>query len=58
MELLITPLQNGAVDNTDSTTLLSVAQIPDDIGKLKKQYRNIPLFKVLLSNVQYIDISL
>ena len=52
------PLQNGAVDNTDSATLLSVAQIPDDIGKLKKQYRNIPLFKVLLFNAQYIDISI
>ena len=41
------PQQNGVIDNRDTTNLLSVAQNPDDIGKLKKRYRNTPIFKVL-----------
>ena len=38
---------NGTVDNEDTTSLLAAAQNPDDIGKLRKEYRNIFVFKVL-----------
>ena len=41
------PPPNGVVDNEDTTSLLAMEQNPDDIGKLKKEYRNIPVFKVL-----------